>query len=152
MDINFWDTSALAKKYFEEPGSANARARLDSGTGQHWITRLTLAEISSAIVRRMPPADAAQYLAQFDADVRSLQIGSLDDALISHAVTLTRQHRLRGCDSLQLAAARRLADATLQWSAAQNLGADDFVFVCADDELNRAARAEGLRVVNPSGS
>lgn len=149
VDIYFWDTSALAKHYFQEVGTVNARLWLANISLQHWITRITLAEISSAIVRRMPPADSTRYLAQFDTDVRSLQIGSLDDGLVTDAIRLTRQHHLRGCDSLQLAAAYRLANAIVQWNVSQH-SIDRFYFVCSDDDLNRAAQAEGLVVMNPA--
>jgi hypothetical protein len=51
------------------------------------------------------------------------------------------RHALRAADALQLA------------SALSALGgvpdASEFFFVCADTELNTAARAENLSVVNP---
>ena len=149
MEIWFWDSSALVKRYFDEPGTATVRGWAADASRQHWITRITLAEISSVIVRRIPANDAAQYLAQFDTDVRSFNIGSLDDTLVTEAVALTRLHRLRGCDSLQLAAARRLDNAITQLNESQTDDADVFFIVCTDAELNRAATVCGLVVINP---
>ena len=59
--------------------------------------------------------------------------------VINTSVTLGVKHRLRGCDALQLAAAVALKKATGR----------PLRFICADEDLNRAARAEGLSVLDP---
>jgi hypothetical protein len=66
------------------------------------------------------------------------QIAPLSAALISRAVTLTQQHRPRGYDAVQLAAA--LAAAAIL---------PGLIFVAADDDL-LAAHAEGLAAENPN--
>ena len=55
------------------------------------------------------------------------------------SVALGVKHRLRGCDALQLAAA-----VSLKKAAGRPVR-----FICADEDLNVAARAEGLAVVDP---
>ena len=146
MQSWFWDSSALVKLYFEELGSAQTRDWLTDKTHRHWITGITRAEISSAIVRRLTPAVARQYTAQLDSDVLEFHIVRTDDDLIARAVGLVRRHRLRGCDGLQLAAAMMLVPASTGSGMA-----DVCVFVSADDVLNTAAAAEGMQVRNPGG-
>lgn len=149
----FWDTSALVKRYFAEAGSAAVRARLQATGDEHFVVRLTVAEISSALVRRAKPAEAARYLAQFDEDVASnFHMRPLEDELMVSAIALVRQHHLRGCDSLQLAAALHLADDLREVAAELNLDEEAvaLTFVCADDLLNDAATAQGLAVINPN--
>jgi hypothetical protein len=104
VPIYFYDTSAIAKRYFVEAGSE----RVD----------------------------------RFEHDASAVfNITTIDDDLVDEAVTLVRAHRLRGCDSLQLAAALRVARAD---------EFEDFLFICADGALNAAAAAEDLTVENPN--
>lgn len=143
MATYFYDTSAIVKRYFAETGSQRVDNMIADSTIIHAISRLTLAEVSAAIIRRLQTAAAVELVARFDNDA-SVVFGYVivDDAMFDESVVLVRRHRLRGCDSLQLASALRLAQA---------IGADDdFTFVCADDELNQAAQAEGLTVENPN--
>ncbi len=60
-------------------------------------------------------------------------------ALRSHAIRLVRLHPLRAADALQLAAA-------LDW---MERAPDGAVFITADRQLGRAARAEGFDVWSP---
>lgn len=139
-DIFFFDSSALVKRYFLEPGTNYVNRLVSSYPTVHFIARITLAEIASAIVRRAPLVNVSVLLAYFDNDARQVFTSvTVDDALIDAAVVLIRVHRLRGADSLQLAAALRIA------RRLPNLS-----FVSADDELNGAALGEGLAVENPN--
>ena len=150
MPVLFWDTSALVKKYFAEVGSETVQVLLGAPGHFHNIAPLTLAEVSSAIVRRANPDQATELLAAFDEDVRPgglVNVLEFPDDIFGRAVELVRRHRLRGCDALQLVAA-------VAWAVAfrelEDVGEQDYLFVCADDALNVAARAEGLAVINPA--
>ena len=57
---------------------------------------------------------------------------------------LTRQHRLRGYDAVQLATALTLRDSL------RKRGITDLTFVSADEDLCQAAAAEGLLTENPN--
>lgn len=141
MTAHFWDTSALVKRYFAEIGSERVATLLADDEASHVASRLTLAEVPSAIVRRVQDAQVASVLlTQFDRDIAMLfSLSEFDNALVDEATALVRKHSLRGCDSLQLAAALRIfADIS------------SLVFVSADGELNAAATSEGLLVVNPN--
>jgi predicted nucleic acid-binding protein len=63
---------------------------------------------------------------------------ALDEDL---AADLAWRHGLRGMDAVQLATACSLQAA---------VGADGLAFAAFDDQLNRAATAEGLIVLEPS--
>ena len=54
-----------------------------------------------------------------------------------------RRHRLRGYDAVHLATAVRVNAVRLEQ------GAQPVVLMSSDDELNAAAQAEGLAVLNP---
>ncbi len=64
--------------------------------------------------------------------------------IISRAMLLTKAHGLRGYDAVQLAAALVANDERL------SLGASALTLIFADDNLNAAARVEGLSVDNPN--
>ncbi len=145
MVILFLDTSAIVKRYIAEAGSAHVNQILHE-SNLSYISSLTLAEVTSALARRMDAVAASNAQTQFDTDVRSSLITSgLDDALVIQAVSLVQRHRLRGCDSIQLAAASRVRQAIIDTGVNAPLH-----FVCADDELNHAAQIEGLLFDNPN--
>ena len=143
----FLDSSALVKRYLFEAGSDAVNALFQEQSARLIISTLALAEVSSAIVRRLPQTQSVLILADFDADAQNvLSIASLNDDVALAAVELVRRRRLRGCDAVQLAVALHIA-------AALSEDAEEIVeleFVCADDALNIAAEAEGLRVLNPT--
>jgi predicted nucleic acid-binding protein len=64
--------------------------------------------------------------------------------LIDLAIDLTRRHKLRGYDAVQLASALTAN------SALMAEGFSGLVFVSADDDLLVAANAESLAVENPN--
>lgn len=57
---------------------------------------------------------------------------------------LDESHRLRGYDAVQLTAALVVHERSLA------AGLPGLALVCADDDLNAAARAEGLAAENPN--
>jgi len=145
MATHFYDTSAIVKQYFAETGSKRVDAMLSDAAITHIISRLTLTEVNSAIVRRARAQAVADLTRRFEHDVEAV-FGTvmLDEAMFDEAVVLVRRHRLRGCDSLQLASAIRLNQALQMIDEV-----DRVIFICADDDLNAAATAEGLAVMNP---
>ncbi len=147
MSICFIDSSALVKRYRHEVGS-NRLSALMKATDQMLIARLTIVEVSSALVRRAQESktsgdDFGIALDIFDAEVDdSFDVVELERQVIDGAVHMARKHALRGADAIQLACALL--------SRAELPGPPDFYLVSADDELNAAAAAEGLRVENPN--
>ena len=88
----------------------------------------------------MSDQQIADALNQLDREAaQSFDIIRADDPIMSEAIRLARLHRLRGADVLQLASP--LA-ALSRWPS--------LVFVSSDLELNRAAAAESLTVLDPT--
>jgi predicted nucleic acid-binding protein len=147
MSICFIDSSALVKGYRNEVGSKSLSTTMKDAD-QLLIARLTIVEVSSALVRRARESKiAAEFLQTasglLDAEVAGLfDIVELDQQVIERAVGLSRKHVLRGADFIQLACGL-LALSDLP-------AATEFLFVSADEELNAAAAAEGLQVQNPN--
>jgi uncharacterized protein len=64
--------------------------------------------------------------------------------ILDTAVILTQNHKLRGYDAVQLAAALAANQSLLQ------AGLPGLIFVAADRDLLAAARQEGLEIKNPN--
>ncbi len=148
----FFDSSALAKCYLLETGTAWVRglAAPAAGNDLHAL-RITQAEVTSAVVRRrkagtLPPGVAAGILAQLRSDfANEYLLLDVSDRLLAAAVALIEARELRAYDGVQLAAAVELNRVR---TAA---GLPEATFVSADQELNAAATAEGLAVDDPNG-
>lgn len=140
IDVAYYDSSALVKRYVREVGSTYIDELITDNRVIHFISKLTLTEVSAALVRRLSPGEATRLLAEFDHEAIALYTAiALDDGVVNEALRLVRSHRLRGCDALQLATALRIGRRI-----------PGLLFVAADDELNRAAQSEGLAVENPN--
>ena len=64
-------------------------------------------------------------------------------ATVREAALLAEKYFLRGYDAVQLATAVRIE------GERKLIGAASLIFVSADEDLNKAAQAEGLLVENP---
>ena len=138
----YLDSSALAKRYLEEAGTARVLELFN--TDHHLITsRLTQVEVTSAAVRRgrageIPDDLLRDVLVPLDDDLRAaLEVSPLSESTLIRSTDVARGHGLRAADAVQLACcltARSSGEVTL---------------VSSDEELNTAARAEGLTVINP---
>jgi uncharacterized protein len=142
MAAYFFDSSALVKRYVVEPGASYVNHLLGDQQASRFIVQLSVAEVVAAVVRRVDSDLVSPVLLRFTEDVDChLLAVNLENQLVDEAVLLIRRYRLRGCDSLQLAAALRIF---------RTGDYPDLIFVSADDELNAAATAEGLTVENPN--
>jgi predicted nucleic acid-binding protein len=113
MSVFYLDTSALVKRYFPEIGSAWIQSLTDPAAGHTLIvsalTRVEAAAASAAKHR----APGGITRAERDQAVGLLlkhcnteyQIVSIAPTIISRAVVLTQNYRLRGYDAVQLASA-----------------------------------------------
>jgi predicted nucleic acid-binding protein len=145
----FFDTSALAKLYHQEAGS-DFMVRIGSERGsQHWISRLSVAEMESVLAGRVRSAtmtlgDAAFARRCMAADLNQhrLLVAPVDLRHFSKASVLLQTYGvsdgLRTLDAIQMAVALELAQT-------QRLG----VFVAADKRLCRVAALAGLATINP---
>jgi hypothetical protein len=137
----FFDTSALAKRYLTEPGSALVRATLR--TSPVVVARVTYAELAASVARaaRLGAITDDQrdaIFARLRADFTKLEVVEVRASLITLVPELVVRHPLRAYDAIQLAAALTV----------QKRG-PSVEFWSADEVLCGAAVAEGLRVLNP---
>jgi uncharacterized protein len=146
MAVYFLDSSALVKRYRQEAGSEQVHKLIDDAE-RTVISRLAHVEVTAAIVRRgraaaTPAQELESLLARLDRTVnKAFDIVDLDTPIMERATLLARRRGLRGADAIQLACALLARnDATQQ----------EFALVGSDQELNAAAVAEGLTVIDPT--
>jgi uncharacterized protein len=149
--VLFLDSSALVKRYVTEVGSAWVRSVSDSAAGNRcWIASLTRVEVLAALHRRVRTRilslnRARRLEAIFQSELgillQSIPVGG---GVLTAAMRLVATHPLRAYDAVQLATALSLQSQ----NAALGLAAP--LFICADQNLTRAATAEGLRTDDPN--
>jgi predicted nucleic acid-binding protein len=126
------DTSALLKRYVDEPDSERATALLGADpqlvTGRH-----TVVELRRNLARVLTATDAAAARAAFAEDMASLSIVELDAPTCELAATIAEQTGVRTLDALHLGAALRLGPA--------------MTFLTFDVRQAQAARALGFAVI-----
>lgn len=125
------DTSALLKRYVDEPDSDRALELLD-GDPQLVTGRHTIVEVRRNLARLLSATDATAARAAFTEDLASLAIVEVDAATCELAATIAEQTGVRTLDALHLGAARRLGTA--------------LTFLTFDARQAQAARALGLAV------
>jgi predicted nucleic acid-binding protein len=146
MAAYFVDSSALVKRYRYEAGSDRVSDLLDRADALV-MARLTQVEVSAAIFRRgraggMSVQDLDNAMVAFDRDVRhSFSVVEFNPRVVERSIDLVRAHSLRAADAIQLASVL-LARAQLAPTELTVLG--------SDLELNAAAIAEGLSVIDPT--
>jgi predicted nucleic acid-binding protein len=125
------DSSALLKRYVEEPESELAEELLASEpelvTGRH-----TVVEVRRNLARLLSGSALGESRAAFAADLGSFAIVELDASTCELAATIAEQTGARSLDALHLGAARRLGTA--------------LSFVTFDVRQAQIARALGFRV------
>lgn len=160
MASYFFDSSAIVKRYHQEPGSAWVRSVC--APKQHatlYLSDIARVEVIAALRRlgRQPNVHISFADALVNAFGRHLALSApgftavtyrlvpLTPSVLNLAAGLCnyywdlRPHPLRSLDALHLASARAVA-ATL---------AEELIVVTADLRLGAFAEVEGLRVINP---
>lgn len=151
MSSFFVDTSALAKRYLAEPGSAWVLSWIVPATGNViFVSELALIEVRSLFMRlvrenKLTSADATLLYGNFLAHMQSEYIPVLiNSALLMTASTLVEKYAqpsyaLRSLDSIQLACAIR----------ADYVFGEKITMISGDNRLLMAASAEGFAIDNP---
>ncbi|NBC49736.1 MAG: PIN domain-containing protein [Gammaproteobacteria bacterium] len=134
----FCDTSALIKLYVREPFTEEMLAAATAAPSLA-VCRIAWAEAMAALARRSreSPADADVIDAvrlRLRADWGDYVVVEVTQALVELAGDYADTFALRGYDSVQLAAARTLSEATRA----------PVQFACFDRRLEKAARVLGL--------
>lgn len=151
MSIYYLDTSALVKRYVNEVGSEWLRAAFaPSASPLAFTSRMTIAEVTSALTRRLregalTPAEYISARNAFRGDcLNDYRIMPPTMTVVDLACVLLERYPLRAYDATHLATAISAQRFLL------SEGYPPLVFLSADDQLTRAASAEGLAVDNPN--
>jgi hypothetical protein len=147
--VDYFDSSALVKRYMAETGSAWVQARCNDPVRTIATVDLSRIEVAAAFAAKFRGKFITQTEYQeartklvADAQKRYLLIPATTQR-VDEAIELTARHKLRGYDAVHLACALHLNRALLE---------DDLpplTLVAADDDLLKAAQTEGLETENP---
>jgi predicted nucleic acid-binding protein len=149
MSLYFMDSSALAKRYMPEKGTAWIREiTAPDSTHDILIAQITPVEIISALARHYhdgvidrPSFQDFQDLVLYHVQ-HHYKVLALSNEIVLQAVLLHEQYRLRAYDSVQLATALQLRKRIPINNA--------LIFVSADNRLLNTASASGLTTDNPN--
>jgi len=127
------DSSALLKRYVDEPDSGVAVALLDSDSVlvSSWITQV---EVRRNLSRLLHGKFLANARRQFAADLDAFALVSVDEATCSAASRIAEDLGVRTLDALHLASAQRLLVSGL-------------TFITFDRRQALAARSLGFAVL-----
>jgi predicted nucleic acid-binding protein len=136
----FLDTSALAKRYVQEPGSKELEELFDSIMPDVFISILAFVEFAAAMGRKLRNKEimrinASKAIKELEEDWYNLFAKiPLDESLAETAAAIALEYSLKGADAVHLA-------------SAQTTSAD--LFVASDDRLIRVAKKMGIDSYNP---
>jgi hypothetical protein len=146
----YFDSSALVKRYLAETGSTWVQVQCNNPAHVIATVDLSRVEIAAAFAGKLRAGfltqteyRKARRRLENDAQ-RRYQLIAVASQRVDEAIELTTRHRLRGYDAVHLACALHLNQALLT----NNL--PPLVLVAADDDLLKAAQAEGLKTENPN--
>jgi hypothetical protein len=140
----FLDTSALAKRYVEEPGSEELEELLTSIATEIFISPLAFVEFASAMGRKLQnkeitKAKVGNAVKELEEDWYGVFVKiPLEDMLAEKAAAIALEYSLKGADAVHLASAQ---------------AANAEIFIASDNKLIRVAKNMGIKSYNPeSGS
>ncbi len=138
--IVYLDTSALVKRYFQEPFTAEVLAKWKEAEAIV-TSAVAYAETLAAMYRKqrqdeLAPNTIRDLARSFQADWQTIIRVEVCEALNPYIDNVLQNHPLRGFDAVHLASALLIG---------QQLSAPLF-FACFDQQLNQAARENGLPV------
>jgi predicted nucleic acid-binding protein len=135
----YFDTSALIKRYVDEPGRREVLRLL---RGHDCVTSAVVpVEVRSALRRRVSEATldekrVPEILKRFAVDREYWTFVEVTSDVLAAAETLVATHPLRALDAIHVASAHLFAG---------RIAFPELAFVSADDRQTAAARAAGMR-------
>lgn len=136
----FLDTSALAKRYVQEPGSEELEELFASIATEVFLSTLAFVEFASALGRKLrdkeiTKAKTSETIKELEEDWSSVfEKIPLEDMLAETAAAIALEYSLKGADAVHLA-------------SAQVISAE--LFVASDNKLIRVAKKMGIDSYNP---
>jgi predicted nucleic acid-binding protein len=151
MAVYYLDTSALVKRYAQEPGTSWVLDLTDVATEHDLYTvRVTGPEMIAALFRKVRTGEISQEEARRSAENfredwrQQYHIVEVTARVADQAMELAEKHGLRGYDAVHLASALALQ----QIRKAMEL--PSLTFVSADAQQRDTAAAEGFPVEDPN--
>lgn len=141
--IIFLDTSAWIKSYIEEDGSMEVQSfMLDKSQDKEnrfAVSAVTYAEMIATFKRglkggRLTENEYNQIIFDFKVKWDDFYVPEVDNDHIEQSGKYAEKYTLKGCDAFQLSSA---------------IASCANIFVCADNELYKAAKDNGFIVWNP---
>ena len=126
------DSSALLKRYVDEPDSVAAESLLQSDPSL-LTARVTIVEVRRSLARLLGEREAGAARAAFARDLRAFALVELDEVTCETAAGIAELTGVRTLDSLHLAAAQRVGGS--------------LPFLTFDVRQAQAARSLGLTVI-----
>jgi len=146
--IWYCDSSAVVKRYVREGGSLWLRREVSKH--DLLISQITPVEVYAALAVKqrtgyLPLFNYYKARKDFAEHISHKQylIWPVSEAIFQMAATLVGRHPLRAYDAIQLATA-------LDYLKTRAPDRARFRFLTADDQLERAAQADGLKTDNPN--
>ena len=141
--IYYLDTSAWAKRYFAEKGSAYI-SQIWLANERFACSGIGLVEIIAAISRRYrdpsyPPGSESRVISQAYSDYSDFLQIDIAPVILSRAAQLAETHKLRAADAVHLASTIDL----------RNSQPDPILLITSDQELFDAAVIERIAAINP---
>ena len=156
MALYFLDSSAIVKRYFQEPGHVWIETLHDPAQGHGlYIAQAALVEVVASICRKareqnMPREERDTIIDDFRQDVQNAyNVWVVDDSQYTAAGDLCRSHQLRAYDAIQLACAMAVREDVFVTHPPDS-ESPDYIFVSADLGLLTIVRSEGFRSENPN--
>ena len=137
----FLDTSALAKRYIQEPGSEELEELFLSSASDVIVSTLALPEFAAALGRKMRDREigksaATKAMIELEQDWNNLFIKiPITDSVALAAASLAIKYPLKGVDAVHLAAA---------------IAAGVSLFVASDQQLIKICTKLDIRSYDPS--
>ena len=141
--MNYFDSSALVKRYVEETGTNSVKSILSTGE-EIATSKLTYPEILSALMRKHRAGEIAKKLlqdivARFERDWYHILVLEFHNDLLQIVKFLIEKHPIKAADAIHLSSA-------LWLKLSSKI---DVTFVASDLNLLKAAQAEKLQIINP---
>jgi len=143
MTTYFFDTSALVKRYHDEPGTARVDEIIENKESDVVVSTLAVIETVSAMRRKYNRGDVSHSEMEqlvgvfFREALAEFVLAPIEESVMAFSFDLILNDDLRTLDSLQLSAGLALHE---------DAGA---AFVTADRDLASIARERGLDTVVP---
>jgi predicted nucleic acid-binding protein len=147
--LDYFDSSALVKRYLSEDGSVWVQERCNDPTRTIVTTEISRVEVAAAFAAKLrgdfiTQSEYQQVRTKLRQDCqRQYLLIPVEAQRVDEAIELTARQKLRGYDAVHLACALHFNQILLQ------NGSSPLIFVAADIELLQAAQAEGLVTENP---